>query len=505
LKRVCQCLGLSSLILVVNYGDLLGGGPDVRMHRPYTVVSICMAQIADIAIVAALLFLILTIARQTRVYPWVRLLTAIILPPYLVQRTQSFFPFDLIEGVVTVFLIVWAGLLLLLLTRFQPWYRRVMRIGSGLSAALVVFAISSIGQLIWVATWKPQPNHIDAAWNTTQAPPRVHPRIIWIVFDELSYDQVFEHRARDLNLPNFDMLRAQATLFTNTQPVGYHTVKIIPSLLSGRAVDGIRYNFHNKLWVRHEDDGKWAPIDGSQTVFGDAQKAGFRTAAVGWYNPYCGIYKDALDQCFWTNHDMFDGLMSHRLSLGANIYTPLQQVVREIKSPSRADRDLCTYDVRQRYRTETDLQDHAFTLLQTDQADMVFLHLAIPHSPNIWSRIHDDYTQYCGSSYLDNLALVDKVLGRMLQILSTSPRWKDTTLIVQGDHGWRLDAWDWLPAWTAEDETASRGVFDQRPALLVHQPGQTQPGTVTAPWPILNVHTVVEKAIHGETTAATNY
>jgi hypothetical protein len=35
LKKLCQCLGLSSLILVINYGDLLGGGSDVRMHTPF--------------------------------------------------------------------------------------------------------------------------------------------------------------------------------------------------------------------------------------------------------------------------------------------------------------------------------------------------------------------------------------------------------------------------------------------------------------------------------------
>lgn len=501
-KRICQCLGLASLLLVANYGGLLGGGSDVRMHRPAAVTSICYAQIADILIVAALLFLILTAARQSRVYPWVRLLIAIVVPPYLIQRTQSFFPFDLIEGVVTVLLIVWAGLLLLLLTRFHLWYRRLMRAGSVVAAALVIFALSSIGQLLWVGTWRPLPNHTEAAWNTRSAAPREHARVVWVIFDELSYDQVFEHRARDLNLPNFDMLRAQATLFTQTQPVGYHTVKIVPSLFTGQAVDGIRFNFHNRLWVRHAADHGWSPIDGSQTVFGDAVKAGWRTAAVGWYNPYCGVYGEAIQQCFWTNHDMFDGLMAQRFGFGTNVYTPLQQVVREMKSPSRADRDLCTYDVRQRYRTETDLQQHAFDLLSTDQADLVFVHLAIPHSPNIWSRIHDDYTQFCDSSYLDNLALVDKVLGRMLSILTASPRWKDTTLIVEGDHGWRLDAWNWLPAWTQEDEAASRGVFDQRPALLIHQPGQVQPGTVDRPWPILGVHAVVEQAIHAQAVHA---
>jgi hypothetical protein len=498
LKKLCQCLGLSSLILVINYGDLLGGGADVRMHTPFPLTQLCYAQIADILIVAAVLFLLLTLLRRTRTYPWVRLILAILLPPYLIQRTQSFYPFDLIEGIVTILFIVWAGILLLLLLRFGRWYRQLMRFGSLIAAALVIFAGVSIGQLLWVGTWKPAPNHIDAAWETTPQPPRQHPLLVWIIFDELSYDQVFEHRARDLNLPNFDVLRSQSTLFTNAQPAGYHTVKVIPSLLTGKPVDGIRYNFHNRLWVHDEATQKWGPIDGSQTVFADADKAGWRTAAVGWYNPYCGIYADAIQQCFWTNHDMMDGLMTQGAPLATNIYTPLQQVVREIKSPARADHDLCTFDVRHRYQTETDLQQHAFDLLHTDQADFVFLHFAIPHSPNIWSRIQDNYTQYCDSSYLDNLALTDRVLGRIVGMLKASPRWGATTLIVEGDHGWRIDAWNWLPAWTQEDDAASRGVFDPRPAMIIHQPGQTQPQTIAKPWPIVQVHGVVEQVLHSQ-------
>ena len=498
LKRLCQCIGIASLILVVNYGDLLGGGADVRMHTPFPVARICYAQIVDILLVTLVLFAFFMLAARTRFYPWVRLVAAIVIPPYLIQRTQSFFPFDLIEGLVMILLVVWAAVLLLLLLRFNKWYRRVMRVGSAVAAALVLFALSSIAQLLWVATWKPAPNHIAAAWATSPQPPRQHPLLVWVIFDELSYDQVFEHRAHDLILPNFDALRAQSTLFTNTQPAGYHTVEIIPSLLTGKVVDGIRYNFHNRLWVHHEADGKWAPIDGAQTVFADADQQGWRTAAVGWYNPYCAIYSDAIQNCYWTNHDMFDGLMAQGESFKGNAYIPLEQVVRELRSPSRADRHLCSFDVRQRYQTETDLQQHAFQLLHTDQADMVFLHFAIPHSPNIWSRINGDYTQSCDSSYLDNLALVDRVLGRLVSTLHASPRWNQTTLIVQGDHGWRVNTWDGLPAWTEEDDAASRGVFDQRPALIIHQPGQTAPQTITQPWPIIQIHSVVEQVLHGQ-------
>jgi hypothetical protein len=500
-KRTCQCVGVASLILVGNYGDLLGGGEDVRMHTPYALSRICMAQIADVLLVAFILFVALTIAAHTRYYNWFRLVAAIVIPPYLVQRTQSLFPFDLIEGIVIILLVAWSGVLLLLMLRFARLYRRLMRFGSLVAASLVLFALSSFAQLIWVATWKPAPNEIKAAWESAPQPPRTHPLLVWIVFDELSYDQVFEHRARDLQLPNFDALRSQSTVFTHTQPAGYHTVKVIPSLLTGRIVDGIRYNFHNRLWVRHEDDGKWAPIDGQQTVFADAEKAGWRTAAVGWYNPYCAIYGDAIQSCYWTNHDMFDGMMAQGAPLKTNFYSPLAQVVRELKSPARADRDLCTYDVRHRYQTQTDLQQHAFQLLHTDQADFIFFHFSVPHSPNIWSRINDDYTQYCDSSYLDNLALTDRVLGQVLSVLKASPRWDKTTLIVQGDHGWRINAWNWLPAWTEEDDAASRGVFDPRPALLVHRPGQMQPQTIEKAWPIVQVHSVVEQVLTGQQPA----
>jgi hypothetical protein len=499
LKKLCQSLGLASLILVVNYGDLLGGGADVRMHTPFPLAGICFAQIADLLLLALLLFLLFTAFARTRFYPWLRLLLAIAVPPYLLQRFQSIYPFDLFESLVALFTVLWTVFVLLLLLRCSKYYKRLLRTGSFATAALVLFALASIAQLLWVAAWRPAPNQIAAAWNQpadASQPPRQHPLLVWIVFDELSSDQLFDHRAPNLALPNFDALRAQSTLFTDTQPAGYHTDKVLPSLLTGRIVDAVRYSFHNRLSVHHTGESGWQPIDGAHSVFGDAIDTGWRTAAVGWYNPYCSAYAPDIQDCFWTNRDMLDGSMSQQATLADNIRTPLHQLVRELISPARADRDLCAFDVRQRHQTEDDLQQHALQLLHTDQADFVFLHLAIPHSPNTWSRAQNAFTGQCGSSYLDNLALTDRVLGQLLATLQSSPRWNQTTLIVQGDHSWRTALWRGLPAWTAEDEQASRGLFDPRPALLIHQPAQTHPQTVATPWPILQVHSVVEQLLH---------
>ena len=59
LKKLCQSLGLASLILVTNYGDLLGGGADVRMHTPFPLAQLCFAHIADLLILALFFFLLL--------------------------------------------------------------------------------------------------------------------------------------------------------------------------------------------------------------------------------------------------------------------------------------------------------------------------------------------------------------------------------------------------------------------------------------------------------------
>jgi hypothetical protein len=496
LKKLCQSLGLASLLLVTNYGDLLGGGGDVRMHTPFSLAQVCYAHIADILILSLLLFLLLTLFARTRFYPWLRLLLAIAIPPYLLQRTQSINPFHLIETMVVLFLVLWAAIVFLLRLRFAKWYTRLIRAGSFVTAALAIFALAVIAQLLWVATWKPLPNQIAADWVSSPQPPRQHPLLVWIVFDELSYDQLFQHRAPGLALPNFDALRAQSTLFTNAQSIGIHTVKVLPSLLTGSLVDGIRYTFSNRLWVHHADESGRQLIDGASSVFGDAVQSGWRTAAVGWYNPYCSLYAPDIQNCYWTDHDMQDGPMSQSATLTANIASPLQQLAVELITPARADRDLCNYDLRLRHLTQIDLQQHALQLLRADQADFVFLHLSLPHSPNTWSRAQNGFTTRCGSSYLDNLALTDRALGQLLAILQSSPRWSQTALIVQGDHGWRTAMWRGLPAWTEDDEIASRGVFDPRPALLIHQYAQSQPQTVSTPWPLVQVHSVVEQLLN---------
>jgi hypothetical protein len=498
LKKLCQCIGLASIILVMNYGALLGGGYDVRMHVPYSLHGIVYAQLTGILLLGLLLFAILAPLARTRLGPWVRLVVSIVVPPYLLGRTQASLPFPLPNGLLVVIAVVWTALLLLLLLRFRRLYAMVMRAGDFVGIFFAAFFLFTVAELLYMARWKPGPQMHTVAWATTPQPPRQHPLLVWVIFDELSYNQLFEHRARDLALPNFDALRSQSTVFSDVQPIGDKTVRVIPSLITGRVITAYNFTFDNRFMVHYDGTPGFQKLDPAAALFADAQRQGWRTGVVGWYNPYCLIYAGTIDDCYWMNLDQLDGPMSQRNSFWQNTWWPLRQATQEIVSPSRADRSLCNFDVQHRYQTHIDLEQHSMQLLHTDQADLMMLHLPIPHAPNIWSRMKGGYTQQCDSSYLDNLALADRELGRILDQLESSPRWKDTTLIVQGDHSWRTYLWNNQPSWTAEDDAASRSGFDPRPAVIIHQAGQTTPQVNATAWSLINVHTVIEQVLHGQ-------
>lgn len=497
LKKLSQCIGVAALILVMQYGDLLGGGFDVRMHVPFALNGIVYAQLADIFLLGMALFAVVAIAARTRFYPALRLLLLVVVPPYLVERTRAELPVGVPNLALLLAAIAWGAVVVILATRFRPAFGRLLRLADAAGVFVAVFAACSIAQLLYLTTWRPGPYELQAKWASTAQPPRQHPLIVWVVFDELSFDQIFEHRASDLSLPNFDALRGESTVFSNVQPVGDRTVKVIPSLLAGRTIEDYRFNFKNQMSVHYAGGHGFQNFGGQQTIFADAQKQGWRTAAIGWYNPYCTIYAGAIDDCYWTNMDKFDAPMAQDASFWSNTWLPLRVTGEQIVAPAKTGEFLCSYEVRQRYRTYIALHHHASRLLRDDQADFILLHLPIPHSPNIWDRKRDAYTQRCGSSYIDNLALADHELGEIMSMLKSSPRWDETTLVVEGDHSWRMYLWDFLPSWTDEDDRASKDGFDPRPAMIVHQAGQTQPQVIASPWSILNIHTVLEEILHG--------
>ena len=354
---------------------------------------------------------------------------------------------------------------------------RVLKLASGVLTYLGLSGVVLLAALMH-AWWAAR--HLNAPPPLMQGAsaegPRVgRGRVIWILLDELSYDQTFEHRFPGLQLPAFDALAAQSTVFTRVLPAGIQTDQVVPALLTGRTVDAIRSTPNGKLLLPDPGTGKWSSFDQHATVFQDALNAGYGTAVAGWYNPYCRLLPSVLAHCAWSDSAVLvDGLSSDG-ELGANMVNLFAALFGNATMGRLAQSLLPVHDL-QRAGQITDY--HALVsagdrLLADPASTFVLLHMPFPHPPGFYNRTTGRLTTE-SRSYLDNLVLADHYIAHVHALLEKKGQWDSSTLLVMGDHSWRTSLiWTHAGNWTAEEATASRGgQYDERPAYLLKLPGQ---------------------------------
>jgi len=204
------------------------------------------------------------------------------------------------------------------------------------------------------------------------------------------------------------------------------------------------------------------------------------TSIVGWYLPYCPIFAGTATECYWNNDDTEDGAPpSINASFADDVWFPLRVVAEQLVAPRVAVDDVAHWESLSHVATVKDLSQHALAVLGNSQADVIYLHMPVPHPPAFWDR--RSHTFGVGGSYLDSLDYSDRFLGEILEVLESQPRWAKTTLVIQGDHSWRTGIWRTAPGWSEEDERVSRGgEWDPRPLLLIHAAGQTNAAIVAS-------------------------
>lgn len=320
-----------------------------------------------------------------------------------------------------------------------------------------------------------------------QADVHVQKRIVWILFDELSYNLVFDRPPRDLDFPNLRAFRSTSTSFSQIVPVGFATDRIIPSLFAGKEIDDIVSDSQGALFyvdpVRHSLQA----LDPKQTLFGMAHAYGWDPGVVGWYNPYCRIFRSELTACWWgpasqarIPAELMGASDEHSAFANALLLTPAF-----LFNPSASKSE----SIGPRHGNLVEAMARAHHLLQDPSVHFVFLHMPVPHPPGFYNRKTHTFCE-CGN-YLDNLVLADDTMAALMRDIDQSPERNQTTVLVSSDHSWRVPLWRGSEGWTLEEEALSNGLFDQRPVFLVHFPGQTSASEVAFPTPELLEHDVV--------------
>jgi hypothetical protein len=390
---------------------------------------------------------------------------------------------------------------------FVPLLRRVQGVAGALLGAYAIFAALLLGQLLW-SFWEvralnqARPLHPQAASEIPLVDERAghpHGRVIWILLDELSYQQVYGQRAAGLELPAFDALAEQATVFTHVVPAGILTERVLPSLMTGVPVNAIRASPDGaRLTLHSPATDRWQAFDPHDTIFQDALDAGFHTGIAGWYNPYCRILPQVLDHCFWVFRTLAEHSMYAQVPVMENVIAELHAVL------GRGLRFLgYTQPIRNR-DNEFHIADYRDLLaagdarLEDSATDFLLLHMPVPHPEGIYDRRRRVFvTEH--ASYLDNLALADQYLAHVHALLKERAEWDSSTLVIMGDHSWRTQLiWSQMPSWTAEDEAASHGgQFDDRPGYIVKLPYQTQGTRIDTRFPALRTRALLQEILNG--------
>ncbi len=491
-KRIAQALGFAAILLLPNYIDLTTSTGDERMRTPFPLTKIALAQFTDLVIVALVFLVVMALLRKLKWWPTLCWILMAAMPPLLLLRNLNVFPFPVPNAAVLVASLVWLALLGFLILRIRPMAVKLREAGGIILTGFAVFALVTTVQLVRAAMWRPGPQAYAAPIPTQ---PANKPRVVWILFDELAYKPVFESRDPSLQLPNFDRLRSESTLYTDVQPIAYWTTQVVPSLLLGRIVKTVTYTADHRYLVRTIDSPHWETFDVNSSLFGIAKQHGVTTSIAGWCITYCPVFAGTATQCYWSNDDAQDrGPTDLDASFAENVWFPLRLLAEQSTMPARAWADTAAWKSRGHVASVKDMSEHALATLATSNADLIYIHLPLPHPPEFWNRHTRTFGP--GGSYLDSLDYADRLLGQMLNELQAQPRWADTTVIVQGDHSWRTQFWRPQPGWSAEDERVSHGgQWDPRPLLLIHEAGEKDAETVASPTSLMYVHDFIAAKI----------
>ncbi len=394
------------------------------------------------------------------------------------------------ESCIAILLL--SGTLAYVLPRISRPAVRAVRIGI---AALAFSALWIVPQLLHVALTRPSAESSMALHLAAPAVCGSGRRIVWILFDELSYDQTFNHQATGMKLPNFGRLRTTSVSFSRLRPIGFYTDRIIPSLFLGRHIEQIRSTVAGDLWYKENDQGPWMAYDPNATLFALAQQNGWSTGVDGVFNPYCHILASTLNDCSWepaANLQMESYGASEEKTVLANAAVLPITVLTRLTSGT-AGHFSAQMQVMQAYRN---VMTRTHALIENDQVRFVFLHLPVPHPPGFYDR--QRHILRPGGTYLDNLVLADDTLGTLLNEIDATPSASRTTVIVSSDHSWRIPLWRPAPGWDAEEERASGGRFDDRPVLLIRFPGQNSGDDVSPAVPELLEHDIIAGMLRGK-------
>ena len=328
-----------------------------------------------------------------------------------------------------VFVTVCMALLLALIRYHRPVIRLL-----GVAFLMVSpFVPMTLGRALWLAfTASPHSAAPTVTAPYLAAAPGA-PRVVWIIFDEWDYRLTFSGRKPGLAMPAIDRLAGESFFAENAFAPTFRTFLSMSSFLDGSLVAEFTPVSATQAMVYYS--GRRAPaLWGSQpNLFSKAREAGFNSAVVAWYIPYCKAFGPVLSSCYWMPmasqaNTTGNGLLAKTVNQARSIL--------ETRTVSFFGQSLPTKFKETRYNL---LMEHVRAAVRDPRLGLTLIHLPVPHSPHAYNRLTGkfDLANRPIAGYIDSLALLDRTVADLRNAMERAGQWDRTVLLLSADHPFR--------------------------------------------------------------------
>lgn len=387
----------------------------------------------------------------------------------------------------------WPAVLLSIVAFWLAWSRWAKRRSLPDVREFYIVALPVLALIVLQAAWRQFPSaQYDDRPNVAQRKPATtdkQRRVIWIIFDEMSQDAVFDKRPAGLEMPNLDRLRHRGVYGTNVVSPAGNTLESLPSLLTGKVVRQSVPKGPRELELHFADGtiGNWSE---AKLVF---DRVPVRSGLAGWFHPYCRVLPtQATSKCAWIAGALLTGIeepqgpqpliaaMRDRFGYQVRAF-PLAGRVPGLSPLHRANEE--------KQRRLDWLVDQSLQMAADPSLGLLVFHYPVPHPPG---------------GYIANLKRCDEILGRLLAEVHRAGLADRTAIIVSSDHGWRPEIWSHTADWSEDEQRLAGAISKERIPFVVHLPWSLPPKGVMVGSRWNSVHTgeIVERILAGAMNSA---
>jgi hypothetical protein len=375
------------------------------------------------------------------------------------------------DAIAGPWLVTLAVLILVVAVRWPDRALRALRGGVLIASPLGVMVVAHGLWMFFEAAVGPQWPRGEPA-PLGGMPPSLR-RVVWLVLEELDQRILFEARPEGLQLPEVDRLRRESLYADAARPPAGTPELSMPALITGRAVVAVTPSSPNdlELTFQNGETGRWSA---QANVFSRARVMGYDTAVVGWHLPYPRVLGRSLGAGHWRASAVYEQ------ARGATFAEAWRNQWASLVPPANVRRLAA-----QRY---AELGELALRTAADDRFGLVLLHLPIPRAPGIVDPATGGLTAWnfsaAGGGYLDNLALVERMLSELRRVFRRGRVDDRTWLVVSADRWWAAaESYD--------------GQIDRRVPFLVRPPDGGRAPHVDAAFNTLATHDLVLGILRG--------